>query len=463
MGKNQCCASWWVGLFTIVLFGNQLSAAENRPHDWPQFLGPHGDGTSDETGLTESWSPKGPPLVWEKNIGTGYSAPSIRSNSLVLHHRLKDEEIVECFEASTGKPVWRYAYPSRFVDPYGYNNGPRSAPLLTNARCVTLGAEGKLVCLELSTGRLLWQRNTAVDWNVPEAFFGVGSSPISENQTVLVMVGGQPNSGMVAFSEQTGKTVWESVGQKNWEGQSMYGWPGQRTVKWQSWEKQASYATPVACTIHGRRQVLCLMRQGLVSVNPTNGHVNFSFWFRSSVTESVNAMNPVVVDDLILISGAYYKVGAVLLKVKPDGQAVEELWRSTVLEQHWMTPIYLNGFIYAFSGRNEPDASFRCVELRTGKLMWERGEQWRPHSSATPPVFGRGSCILADGKLIALGEGGLLGLFKPSPKAVEEVARFQVPQLRFPCWAAPILSDGRLYVRSEDKLVCLDVAKRREH
>src|SRR5207253_5856332 len=110
--------------------------------------------------------------------------------------------------------------------------------------------------------------------------------------------------------------VWESVGEKNWQDQPMASWPGEQRVKWQIWEKQASYSTPIAATIHGGRHLLCLMRQGLVSVNPTNGSVNFSFWFRSRATDSVNAMTPIVVSDHILISAAYDKVGSVLLRVK---------------------------------------------------------------------------------------------------------------------------------------------------
>jgi outer membrane protein assembly factor BamB len=452
--------------------------------DWPQFLGPHANGVSDETGLLDKWPTNGPALVWEKKIGTGYGAPSIRSDLLVFHHRLDDEEIVECLEAATGKSIWRYAYPSHFIDPYGYNNGPRSSPLSTADRCYTYGAEGKLVCLDLKTGKLVWQRDTAADWTIPPAFFGVGSSPIFERVEMsrtnspslspsdgervgvrgdtgllIVMAGGQPNSGVVALDPATGKTVWESVGEKNWQGQPMLGWPGERKVNWQTWEKQASYSTPFAATIHGQRHLLCLMRQGLVSLNPTNGAVNFSYWFRSPVNDSVNAMVPVVVDDLILISGAYYKIGSVLLKVKADGKDIEEIWRSTVLELHWNTPIYHNGFLYAFSGRNEPDAHFRCVEFKTGKLMWDRDEHWQSHSTPSPHVYGRGSSIMADGKLIVLGEGGLLGLFKLNPQQPEEISRFQVPQLHYPCWAAPILSNKRLYLRSEDRLLCFSLAK----
>lgn len=440
-------------LFLFILALNSSAA------DWPQFLGPHANGVSDETGLLDRWPSNGPPVVWAKRIGTGYGPVVVRGNVLALHHRIGDEEIVEGLDARNGESLWRYSYPSHFEDPYGYNNGPRGSPLLTNDCCYTLGAEGKLVCLQSGSGKLVWQRDTTADWTVPPAFFGVGSSPIIESGRLIAMVGGQTNSGVVAFDPGTGKTIWESVGWKNWEGKRMIGWPGEPPVHWQEWEKQASYATPVAATIHGKRQLLCLMRQGLVSLNPTNGEVNFSFWFRSPVTESVNAMNPVVVDDLILLSAAYYKIGSVCLRVKADGKSVEEVWRSTVLEMHWSTPIYQAGYLYGFSGRNEPDAHCRCVEFKTGKLMWDRDERWAHHSTEPPTVYGRGSCMIADGKLIALGEGGLLGLFKLNPEKAEEIARWQVPMLRYPAWAAPVLSGKKLYLRGEGVLVCLDIAK----
>jgi len=271
-------------IFLAFLAVGPLFGAENSGDDWPRFLGPLGNGISRETGLLEKWGTNGPPQLWEKSIGTGYSAPSVRGEKLVFHHRVRDEEIVECVDAATGKPRWRYAYPSHFVDPYGYNNGPRSSPLLSAERCFTFGAEGKLLCLDWE-GHLVWQRDTAADWNIPPAFFGVGSTPILEGDLLIVMVGGQPNAGMVAFDPKTGKTVWESVGQKNWEGVPMTGWPGERSVQWQAWEKQASYSTPVAVTIHGQRHVLCLMRQGLVSLDPKTGRVNFSFWFRSRLND----------------------------------------------------------------------------------------------------------------------------------------------------------------------------------
>lgn len=434
----------------VVLFASLCQA-----DDWPRLLGPRGNGTSAETNLLDHFPPDGPQVVWSKSVGTGYSAPSVRGSRLVLHHRQANEEIIECLDPATGASRWRHAYPSQFEDPFGYNNGPRSTPLLTTNRGYTFGAEGRLVCLDLESGRLVWQRDTAKEWTIPEAFFGVGSSPALEANRLLVMVGGQPNAGVVALDPATGASVWENVGEKSWTGQPMYGWPGNRTVTWKPWDKQASYASPVVVPMHGQPTAFCLTRQGLVALDPATGEVLFSRWFRAQVEESVNAANPVVVDDLVLISAAYYRVGSVLLRVRADRRGFAEVWRSTALEAHWSTPILHDGHLYAFSGRNEPDARFRCVELRTGELKWERDESWRPRSTRQPPVFGRGAAILADGKLIALGEGGLLGLFQPDPHGPHELARWQVPMLEYPCWTAPVLADGRLFLRSESRLVCL--------
>ena len=99
------------------------------------------------------------------------------------------------------------------------------------------------------------------------------------------------------------------------------------------------------------------------------------------------------------------------------------------------------------------------MEFKTGKLLWDRDESWPPHSAMQPAVFGRGSSIMADGKLIVLGEGGLLGLFRPNPEQAQEICRYQVPDLHYPCWASPVLSRQKLYLRSEDHLVCLDLKK----
>ncbi len=454
----------------LLLLVAALSLTRGQAADWPNFLGPTSDGISTETGLLSAWPSGGPRVLWKKQIGTGYSAPAIRDGRLVLFHRVKNEEIVQAFDVKTAKPLWQHRYPTRYRDPFGYNNGPRCSPLLTEKHCFTYGAEGVLHCLDVKTGKPVWQRKTSEEFQIPEAFFGVGASPVLEGDLLIVMVGGQPNSTMVAFNKDTGKTVWESVGQKTWEGKPAIGWPGEPLVRWNSFEKLASYATPTLATVNGKRMLFTLTRQGLVGMNPKDGSVLFSRWFRSRVNESVNAANPVVSGNRVFCSGAYYGVGSFLLEVGGDGKSFTEVWSTNqrrktnrraeaVLEIHWTTPIQHYGHLYAFSGRNEPDSLFRCVELATGEVKWSREERWRAYTTKQPNVYGRGSAVLAEGKLFVLGEGGLLGLFEANPAKPVELGRHQVPELKYPCWAAPILSDKRLYVRSEDYLICFDIAK----
>src|SRR5260221_400738 len=184
-------------LILIAGYVTPLVAAGARS-DWPHFLGPTHNNISAETNLLDRWASNGPPQVWERNVGSGYSAPSVLGGVVVLHHRLGDEEIVEAMDAATGKTKWQHKDASHFRDPFGYNNGPRCTPLLTSNFCFTFGAEGKLLCLDRS-GKLVWQWDTGT-WNVPPAFFGVGSTPVLEGNLLIVMVGGQPNSGMMAFN-----------------------------------------------------------------------------------------------------------------------------------------------------------------------------------------------------------------------------------------------------------------------
>lgn len=448
-------------------------STDSRGEDWPCFLGLTHDGISRETGLLDVWPAEGPPLVWEADVGTGYSAPSILGNRLVLHHRQGGNEVIECFDAQTGDSLWNQSYPSDFVDPYGYNNGPRCSPILTADRCYTLGAEGKLTCVQLASGDIVWQRDLLNDFNVPEGFFGVGATPILEGDRLIVLVGGQPNSGVVAFSTSNGETLWESVGQETWDGVET-GWSSEPNYEWTGDEMVVSYSSPIAATIHGKRHILCLMRQGLVSVDPADGSEHFKFWFTSRSYESVNAARPVVVDDTVMISAAYL-VGSACLRIGEDGGIDEVVWQdSRNLLTHWSTAHYLDGCYLGFSGRHENEGTLTCIDASTGEVKW-RTSGWenednlrqRPtgeiydaitgETLSAWPFYGRGSAILADGKFIVLGERGTLALVEADTSEWKEISRCQAPRMHYPAWTAPVLSRGRLYLRCEDALVCLDL------
>ena len=447
-------------------------AADRRPgHDWPIFLGPHGTGVSDETDLLDEWPAAGPTVLWEKRLGQGYSSPSIKDGHLVIHHRQRNRDVIECLKSDDGSPIWKHEYDTDYSDPYGYNNGPRCSPILTKTRCYTFGAQGRLVCLELETGKLIWENETAKQWKVPEHFFGAGCTPILEGELLIVLVGGQPNSGVVAFQAETGQVVWESVGQQTWDGVET-DQKGKR-YQWTGDEMLVSYSSPIVATIHEKKHLLCLVRQGLVSLDPANGKVRFQYWFRGRVNESVNAARPVVVDDLVFLSAAY-ETGAALLRIQPDGENYDVVWRNKRgMSTHWSTPIFQDGCVYGFSGRHEGEATLQCVELKSGELLWEtngyRGSVSDLRTTSTGEVidakgqpatfFGRGSKTAVDGKFIMLGERGILVLGKLNRDKFELISRATYKQVRYPAWAAPVVSHGRLYLRSEDHLLCLDVAK----
>jgi len=227
----------------------------------------------------------------------------------------------------------------------------------------------------------VWQRQTGREFEIPGPFFSVGSTPVMEGGRLLVMVGGQPDAAVVALDPATGKTWWQSVGEKSWTGQPVYDWPGDLKVDWRRYEKQASYSSLITVPLHGERLTLAFTRQGLVALDPRDGTVRFSRWFRSRANDSVNAMTPFVAGDDILISGAYFRSGSVLLRVKPGNTNYAEVWKGLGLKMHWSQPMLVDGHLYAFSGRNEPDAVLRCVELATGKVKWEHDERWPKHSS----------------------------------------------------------------------------------
>lgn len=444
--------------------------------DWPVFLGPDGTGVSQETGLLDEWPAAGPAVLWEQRIGKGYSSPSVRGGRLVVHHRQRNSDVIDCLRADNGASLWKHEYDTDFSDPYGYNNGPRCSPLLTENRCYTFGAQGRLVCLDLKTGKPIWQRDTAKEWNVPGHFFGAGCTPILEGGLLIVLIGGQPESGVVALDPETGKTKWESVGKSTWEGVKTDG-PGNAPYKWTGDEMLVSYSSPLAVTVHGQRHLLCLVRQGLVSLDPATGRVRFKYWFRSRINDSVNAARPVVVDDLVLLSAAY-ETGAALLKLLPDGNGFEEVWRNKRgMSTHWSTPIHRDGCAFGFSGRHENEATLQCIDLKSGDLLWQtNGYEGKvdelEQDQATGqikhaktgqvipwPFYGRGSKTSADGKYFVLGERGTLALTKLDREGWKEISRTSFEKLKYPMWASPVLSHGRLYLRSEDWLMCLNVAK----
>jgi outer membrane protein assembly factor BamB len=412
---DRCRVIVFVATIALVAFMRwplQASAA-----DWPQFLGPTRNGIYAGEALASSWPHEGPPVLWQKSVGQGFSGPVVQDGKLILFHRLADQERVECLDASKGTTFWKFEYPTSYQDDFGFDEGPRATPSMDHDKVVTFGAEGALHCINLADGKLVWSVSCKEQFRAPKGFFGAACSPLIVDRKVLLNIGGTAGAGIVALDENTGRVLWQVS------------------------NDEASYSSPMLATIDAKPAALFFTRSGLVALNPQDGQVHYEFPWRSRSHASVNAATPLVVGDAVFLS-ASYGTGAILLRAH-DGK-LEKSWASDdVLSNHYSTCVYREGFLYGFHGRQEFGQSLRCVEFRTGKVRWSKEN------------FGAGTVTLATDRLLVLKESGELLLLEASPQQYKELARSQV--LPTGVRAYPAIADGRFFARSKDKLVSLDL------
>jgi len=410
--------------------------------DWPRFLGPNGDSVSTEKGIIAPWPKDGLKIVWQQELGTGYGPPAVSRGRVLYGDRVGNKARLNCRNSETGAGLWTFEYESDYEDFFGYDNGPRCSPLVDGDRVYFYGVDGKLFCINVEDGKQLWNVDTFPAYGVFQNFFGVGSCPIINGDLLIVPVGGSPKgsdpqdfmalkgngTAVVAFDKFTGKE------------------------KYRLGDELASYSSLVVATINGKRLGLYFARGGLLAFDPATGKQEFHFPWRARTLECVNASNPLVVDDQILLTECYGP-GAALLKVKAEG--VETIWTDAEkarsgrsLPCHWNTPIYHDGYVYACAGRHTADAELRCIELATGNVMWkQRG-------------LTRSSLLMVDDHFVCLCEDGTLFLLKVNPKKFDSVSRWDLGDARllnYPCWAAPVLSHGLMYLRGKEKLLCVEL------
>jgi len=386
--------------------------------DWPQFLGPTRDGVYAGSDIAASFPASGPPVVWKKDVGQGFAAPVIASGKLILFHRSSDREIIEALDAATGKNVWSYEYPTQYRDDFGFDEGPRSAPVVADGVVYAFGAEGMLSAVDLSTGKKKWMIAAGQKFGVHKGWFGAAGSPLVEQGKVIVNLGGQ-NAGIVAFDAATGNVAWKAT------------------------NDEASYSSGTVATIDGQRHAIFLTRAGVVDLNPADGKVRFSMPFRSRNNASVNAATPLVIGNLVFVS-ASYNTGAELLEV--HGSEYKKIWANDdSMSNHYSTCVFRDGVLYGFHGRQEYGQAFRAVDLKTGKVLWD------------VPDFGAGTVTLAGDRLLILRENGQLVIAAASPKTFQSLSQTTI--IKGVVRSYPALADGRIYVRNEHTLTCLKLSR----
>jgi outer membrane protein assembly factor BamB len=443
--SNQLHATAWRILFMLSLVRHVISIRDRRPvadlevasfvaiavlyllaapasaGDWPQILGPDRTGVSQQEQLAEQWSPAGPKVIWTKSVGEGTAGVAVRGESVLLYHRLGDEEVIESLNALSGAPQWRRSYETEFRSQVGGDHGPLCVPTISGEAVITFGPQGVLCCWRLTDGNRIWRRNTHQEFDAREGYFGAGSSPLVDDGRVIVNVGGmRESSGIVAFDVNTGRELWTATDQR------------------------ASYSAPTVASISGRQSIVCLARLMCVGLDPQSGDVQFEipFGLRGA---TVNAATPLVFDNQLFLT-ASYGIGAASVEI--SAEAASERWRKqNLLSSQYTTPVYHDGVLYGIDGRDDlPPAHLRCVDPQRGKLLWSEDN------------FGYATLVSADDKLIVVKTDGELVLARPSRDRFMPLSTFRLTDGTIR--ALPALADGRLFVRDESTLYCLDVGRR---
>ena len=415
--------------------------------DWPKFGGPNGDGSSPDVGIKKDWPKTGLKKVWEARLGAGYAPPSVADGRL-FHFDGEDKKgVLTARNSETGKFLWKYEYDCRYEDLYGYDDGPRACPVVDGDRVYIYGVDGLLACLNVAEGKELWKLDTRKQYRFHQNFFGVGSVPLVVDDLLIVAIGGSPKgprpadlreakgdgSCLVAFDKKTG------------------------AEKYKLSDDLASYSSPMLVTLHKQPTAIYFARSGLIGFDPATGTERFTYKWRAKSLESVNAANPVVIGNNIVLSECYEK-GTVCLKVSAQWK-VEVVWSDAeadrgekALMSHWCTPVADGDVFYGSSGRHESEADVRCIDAKTGTVKW------------TVPRTRRTTMTKIDGHLLMLSEDGTLTLAKLNADKFEKVAVWDErnnEDLANPCWAPPVVARGLVYLRGKGKLICCELCEKK--
>jgi outer membrane protein assembly factor BamB len=414
-------------------FMSALSGTTAVAADWPQWQVPDRNAVSKETGLLKEWPKDGPPLAWKvKDLGGGYSAPSVAAGRVFGMSNRGNDEVVWALDEKNGKELWSTRLGGAYTGqrmPQG-KEGPGCTPTIDGDRAYAVGMGGELVCLQVADGKVVWRKSLTADFGGTVPVWAYRESPLIDADKVIVTPGGREAT-LVALNKKTGEVVWKA---KVTGGDA------------------ASYSSAIAIDFDGQRQYVQLLSRGLVGVAAEDG----KFLWRYDAPANrvgINVTTPLYQDGEVLATAAY-GTGAGLVKLVKDdkgGVKAGEVWFSRNLQNHHGGVILHDGYLYGANGGNE-GGYLVCLDFKTGKVMWN--ERDKPGRRGVK----KGSVAFADSRIYYLQEDGTVILFEPSPKEYIERGRFQHPdRSEAPDWTHPVLANGKLYLRDQDVLLCYDV------
>jgi outer membrane protein assembly factor BamB len=375
--------------------------------DWPGFRGLHRDGIVTGVRIKTDWATSPPVELWRRPVGPGWSSFAVRDGVLYTQEQRGEFEVVACYDATTGEPVWTHRDAARFWESNG-GAGPRGTPTLHEGHLYTFGATGILNALDAGTGDVVWTRNVASDTGKEIPGWGFSSSPLVVNNVVIVAASGR----LAGYDLATGASRWLGP------------------------DGGGSYSSPQLLTIGGEEQVLLLSDAGATSVAATDGRVLWKHpWPGGSILQpALTADGGVLITSSDMSGG----IGVRRLAVahEPSGWTVGEVWTSIGLKPYFNDFVVHDGHAFGFDG-----SILACIDLKDGKRKWKGGR------------YGHGQLLLLTGQdlLLVLSEQGEVALVAAAPGQFTEIARFTAMEGK--TWNHPVLAGDILLVRNGREMV----------
>jgi outer membrane protein assembly factor BamB len=376
--------------------------------DWNQFRGPKRNAHSPDTGLLKQWPASGPAIAWKATgIGAGFSSVCASGKFVFTMGEDGGKCHLVALSAADGKLLWKLPVGAGFTEQQG-GQGPRSTPATDGQVVVAISPTGEITCVQVLTGRTVWQKKMQ-EFGANQPGFGFVESPYIDGNLVLISPGGT----VVALNKQNGQLVWKS---KKLKGST-------------------DYSSLSVGDIGKAKQYLVMTDKSVAGVLATTGAL---LWEGDFPGDRAVVPTPVAGNGIVFVA-AGYGVGCKAFNVGLAGAEVkfQEAYANTQFQIHHGGMVLVGEHVYGCGDQG----TLRCVELATGKPTW------------TDRCVGKGSIAYADGHLYCRGEGGAVALVEANPTAFKEVGRF-TPALTTgnKCWSHPAVSGGKLYLREQDTL-----------
>lgn len=404
------------GGLLLTLFAGDLRAAD----EWPQFRGPRRDDIAQESGLLQQWPADGPKLAWKiGGIGEGYSGVSIAKGRIYTMGDKDDSSQVLALEETNGKIVW-----SAKVGAAGAGAGfpgPRCTPTLDGNLLYAMNQYGDLVCFQTADGKEVWRKSLPKDFGGKMmSGWGYSESPLVDGPNLICTPGGAGGT-LIALNKKTGELVWRSKEVKD----------------------SAAYSSVLPVEFGSVRQYIQLTGQSVFGVAADDGRL---LWQAPFPGKTAVIATPVFKDGTVFVTSGY-GVGCCAYQVTPSGGKfeVKQTYASKDMMNHHGGVVLLGDYVYGFSDNNR---MLKCLELATGKVVWE------------DKSVGKGSMTCADGHFYFRSESGkgTVALVVATPKGYQEKGRFNQPdRSKKNSWPHPVVCGGKLYLRDQDVLLCYQV------